>query len=114
MGSRNGRLSRLVWAGIFGTTAVVLSTLFFLIVASANPSKAQDVASDVVGIPLLPGVGFVSIFFGSWQAFHQGQMALVPPVSIIVDSLIIFVIWEFVNSRKYPKADGHTTLKLNG
>ncbi len=96
MGSNRGWLSRLVWSGVVGTTVVVLSTLLILIIGSANPSEAQDVASDIVGIPLLPGVGRVSIFFGSWQAFHQGQIALVPPVSIVVDLLIIFVIWEFV------------------
>jgi hypothetical protein len=62
---------------------------------------------------LLPGVSLVSIFFGSWQAFHQGQIALVPPVSIVVDSLIIFVIWEFVHGRRSPKADVHTTLHLD-
>jgi hypothetical protein len=114
MGSNHGRLTRLVWSGVVGTAAVVLSTLFFLIIASAGPSKAQDLASDIVGIPLLPGVGFVSMFFGSWQAFHQGQIALVPPVSIVVDSLIIFAIWEFVYSRRAAKADAHTTLHLNG
>jgi hypothetical protein len=114
MGSPNGRLSRLVWSCVFGTTAVVLSTLSFLIIASASPSKMQELVSDVVGVPLLPGVGFVSMFWGSWQAFHQGQIALVPPVSIIVDALIIFMIWELVHRRRSPKADVHTTLNLNG
>jgi hypothetical protein len=113
MGSNRGWLSRLVWSAVVGTTVVVLSTLLILIIGSANPSEAQDVASDIVGIPLLPGVGLVSIFFGSWQAFHQGQIALVPPVSIVVDSLIIFVIWEFVHGRRSPKADVHTTLHLD-
>jgi hypothetical protein len=82
---------------------------------SANPSQAQDVASDIVGIPLLPGVGLASIFFGSWQAFHQGQIAPGPPVSIVivVDLLIIFVIWEFVHGRRSPTADVHTTLHLD-
>jgi hypothetical protein len=93
MGSNRGWLSRLVWSGVVGTTVVVLSTLLLLIIGSANPSQAQDVASDIVGIPLLPGVGLASIFFGSWQAFHQGQIAPGPPVSIVivVDLLIIFV-----------------------
>jgi hypothetical protein len=111
MGSNRGWLSRLVWSDVVGTTVVVLSTLLLLIMGSAKPSEAQDVASDIVGIPLLPGVGLVSIFFGSWQAFHQGQIAPVPPVSIVivVDLLIIFVIWEFVHGRRSPKGDVHTT-----
>jgi hypothetical protein len=76
--------------------------------------SVESAGPCIVGIPLLPGVGFVSMFFGSWQAFHQGQIALVPPVSIVVDSLIIFAIWEFVYSRRAAKADAHTTLHLNG
>jgi hypothetical protein len=111
MGSNRGWLSRLVWSGVVGTTVVVWSALLILIIGSANPSQAQDVASHIVGIPL--GVGLVSIFFGSWQAFHQGQIALVPPVSIVVDLLIIFVIWEFVHGRRSPKADVHTALHLD-
>jgi hypothetical protein len=91
-----------------------LSTLLFVFLSSGHPSKAVDAASDVIGIPLLPGVGFVFTFWGSWQAFHEGQFALVPPVSIVADSLMIFAIWEFVHSRKSSQADVHTTLHLNG
>jgi hypothetical protein len=110
----NGWRLRVVWSCVFGTAAVVLSTLLLFLFAAGHPSKLMDAASYVIGIPLLPGVGFVSVFWGSWQAFHQGQIALVPPVSIVVDSLITFVIWEFVHSRRSRKADAHATLNLNG
>ena len=112
--SHNGWQLRVVWSCVLGTAVVMLSTLLFFFLASGHPSKAMNAASYVIGIPLLPGVGFVSVFWGSWQAFHQGQIALIPPVSIILDSLIIFGIWEFVHSRRSPKADVHTMLNLNG
>jgi hypothetical protein len=97
-----------------GSTIVVVTTLLCLFLSSGHPSKAADIVFDVIGIPLLPGVGFVSMFWGSWQAIHQGQIVWIPPVSIVVDSLMVFGIWEFLPSRKSLEADVHTTLHLNG
>jgi|SRR5580658_928604 hypothetical protein len=112
--SHSGWQQRIVWSCVLGTAAVVFCTLFFFFIEAGHPSKAMDAVSYVIGIPLLPGVGFVSVFWGSWQAVHQGQIALVPPVSVVVDSLIIFVIWEFAHHRRSPRADVRTTLNLNG
>jgi hypothetical protein len=112
--SHNAWQQRTVWSCVLGTAAVVFSTLLFFFIEVGHPSKAMDAASYVIDIPLLPGVGFASVFWGSWQAFHQGQIALVPLVSTIVNSLIIFVIWEFVHRRGSPRVDLRTTLNLNG
>jgi hypothetical protein len=91
-GSHGGWSRRLVWFCVVGTTVVALSTLLFLLLSQGHPSKVVDAASDVIGIPMLPGVAFVSMFWGWWQAFHEGRFVLVPPVSIVADSLMIFAI----------------------
>ena len=112
--SQDGWSQRLIWSGVLGTATVILSTLFFLMLESGHPSRAEEVASYVIGVPLLPGVGFVSIFWGSWQAIHQGQIAFIPPVSILIDSAIIFAVSEFAHVARSPKPDVHSSLNLRG
>ena len=113
-GSHEGWSQRLLWSAVLGTSAVILSGLFCLLLSSGHPSKAANAAFYVVGMPLLPGVGFVSVFWGSWQAFHEGQIAFVPPISIIVDSAIIFAIWEFIHQRKVSQESlGEDILHIN-
>lgn len=110
--SHGGWPVRLIWSSVLATAVVVLSALFFLLFVSGRPSSAMNAASYVIGAPLLPGLGFVSLFWGSWQAFHQGQIAFVPLFSIIVDSAITFAIREFVHPARSEKPDSHITLNL--
>ena len=104
------------WLGFslfFGAGAVIVSTVFFVAFAANSNSKWVDLASYIFVVPLLPGWGFVAIFFNAWQAIHEGQIALVPIVSVPVDSAIIFMIWHYCARRR--RTDGpekHITLHL--
>ncbi len=108
---QNDWIQRLGLSVLFGFIIVIASTISVLVMGSDKPSTWQAIASDVAGIPLLPGVGFVAMFFGAWQAVHQGQIALIPIVSLIVDSAIIFFGWQLL-SRKHLKSKGTATLGL--
>jgi hypothetical protein len=65
-----------------------------------NGTTAIDISTDVLGLPLATGWLFVSAVFGEWRAVHQGQIALVPFVSVAIDSLLIFLVWEFLHRKK--------------
>jgi cation transport ATPase len=112
-GSHEGWPQRIVWSCVVSTAAVVFSGLFILFLASGQPSTTKDFISYVVGIPLMPGAGVVAIYWGWWQALHSGQIGLVPPISIVADSAVIFAIWEFVYGARTPKRDVYATLNLN-
>ena len=71
-GSHNGWPQRLVWSCVLGTAAVVFSPLRFFLLASGHPSKTVAAASYVVAIPLLPGVGAVSVFLGILAGISRG------------------------------------------
>jgi hypothetical protein len=83
------------------------------LVSRIGTTVDKDFISYVVGIPLMPGAGVVAIYWGWWQALHSGQIGLIPPISIVADSAVIFAIWEFVYGARTPKRDVYATLNLN-
>ena len=104
---------RLAFSFLFGAASVFVSTVFFIALDSNNPSTVTKVFSYGCALPLLPGIGFVSIFFNSWQAVHGGQIALIPIVSLPVDMFIIFGVWTFLKRRKVTSEEKHVTLHIN-
>jgi hypothetical protein len=108
----------LVYAGL----AVIVSTVVVLALASLEkPSTAQqngtsaiDVAADVLGFPLVTGWVVVSLLFGEWRAIHQGQIALVPFISIAIDALLIFLVWGFFHRKASRDLDSDGVLHING
>jgi hypothetical protein len=104
---------RLVWSGVLAAAAVTLSTLLVL-AFSTEASMSGDIAAYAVGIPLLPGLGFVSVFWGSWQAFHQGRiLALIPLSSGAIDTLFLFVVWEFFHGVRSRELAPDNSLHVN-
>jgi uncharacterized membrane protein len=110
-------ISRLGFSLLFGAGAVIASTLFFVAVAAKSNSKLIELVSYIFVVPLLPGWGFIAMFFNAWQAVHQGQIALVPFISLPVDSAVIFVVWHYIMRRKERQAtsssDKYVTLHLS-
>jgi hypothetical protein len=106
-------IRRFAFSLFFGGTSVIISTGFFIASASKTNSKAIELLSYVFAVPLLPGVGFVAMFFNAWQAVHQGQIALVPVVSVPVDSAIVFLVWHYFSQRKATPPEKHVTLHLS-
>jgi hypothetical protein len=109
----DGWIRRLAFSLLFGGSSVIASTVFFVVSASKTNSKAIELLSYVFAVPLLPGIGFVAMFFNPWQAVHQGQIALVPIVSVPVDSAIIFFVRHYVSQRKATPPEKHVTLHLS-
>src|SRR5882672_6585958 len=99
---------------VYATIAVVVSTIIVSILSSsANPGtqgaglNGADVASYLLGLPLAPGWLIIGGIFGDWRAVHGGQIVLVWPISLAIDSILIFLIWEFL----YRKASHELTSK---
>src|SRR5882724_4731734 len=97
---------RFGWAFVYATTAVVVSTIIVWILSlSENPGtegrglRGVDVATDVLGLPLAPGWLIVNGIFGEWRAVHGGQIVLVWPLSLAIDSILIFLVWEFLHRK---------------
>jgi hypothetical protein len=88
--------------------------MLLVLLFSTKASRAADVATYALGIPLLPGLGFVSIFWGSWQAFHQGRiLALIPMSSFVIDATLLFLIWEFVHGARLRELAPENTLHVS-
>jgi len=101
--------------------AVFVSTIAVLALSSLqNPTDSQqsrgagiDLLMDVLGFPLVPWWLFVSVVFGEWRAVHQGQIALVPFISVATDSLLIFMVWEFFHRKMTRGLDSDNILHIN-
>jgi membrane protein DedA with SNARE-associated domain len=83
-----------------------------------------EITSYFVAAPLLPGMGFMALFFSnSWEVFHEepGVLVFIPLVSVAVDSLIIFATWNYYLRRKQrrqnetplEKSEKYVTLHLS-
>src|SRR6266403_934752 len=91
---------------VYATVAVVVSTIIVWILSSSKNlgtegrgSSTVDVASDVFGLPLAPGWLIVTGIFGEWRSIHGGQIVLVWPLSLAIDSILISLIWEFLHRK---------------
>lgn len=105
-------ITRLVFSLLFCGGSIVASVVGGLFLSAFPSSRLAELASYVVAIPLLPGIAFVSMFYNSWQAFHQGQIVLVPIVSLPVDLLIIFGVLTLLKRRRSSPAEKHITLGI--
>jgi hypothetical protein len=113
-GAHDGWQQRLLWSCFLAAVAIILSGLFVMLLGLGHPSKAADAVSYVVAVPLLPGMGIVSVFWGSWQAFHQARiLLLVPLFSFIADALLLLGIWEFIHGVRSRDLASDNTLHIN-
>jgi hypothetical protein len=98
---------RLLLSAVYAVVAVFISTVIVVVLASLEgPVSAQrravsgiEIAQYVLGFPLATGWGFAVLAFGGWRAVHGGEIALVPLFSIFIDSVLIFLVWEFIHRK---------------
>jgi hypothetical protein len=105
---QENRIRRIAFSLLFSIALVGTATIFFIVVPYP-PSGAQKVASYFFGIPLIPGWLFVMRSFGGWRAIHEGQIALVPLISLFVNWGVIFAAWQLIrraNSRDIVRTSG--------
>jgi hypothetical protein len=113
-GAHDGWRQRVLWSCVLAAVAIILSALFVALLGMGHPSRTADAVSWVVAVPLLPGVGIVSAFWGSWQAFHQPRILfLVPLFSFIADALLLLGIWEFVYRVRSRELAPDSKLHIN-
>ena len=113
-GAHDGWRQRVLWSCVLAAVAIILSAVFVALLGMGHPSRTADAVSWVVAVPLLPGVGIVSVFWGSWQAFHQPRiLLLVPLFSFIADVLLSFGIWEFIHGVRSRELSADNTLHIN-
>ena len=103
---QNGWKRRLFFSVVYAIVAVLVSSIAVVSLSSlespagSRQNGAIEISTDIVGVPLAAGWYFVSLVFGEWRAVHQGQIALVPPISILIDALFIFAVWEFIHRKR--------------
>lgn len=111
-----GRLWR---SCVYSALAIVVSTVIVVILASLEGATEQrsariEIALYIFGSPLATGWFIVTKVFGGWRSVHQGQIALVPVFSVVVDAVMIFLAWEFWHRKTSKELDSTGTLGLNG
>jgi len=105
---------RLAFCFAGGATVVVFSALTLLLLTLQHPPTALHRLFYVVIIPLLPGMGVVSTIWGSWRAIHQGRILfLVPLFSFIINTVLLFVIWEFFHIARARELASDSKLHIN-
>ena len=76
--------------------------------------RVTEIAAGVFGLPLATGFALVSLIFGQWKAFHQGEiLLLIPLISVVIDTLLIFLVWEFFHRRWSQELKSDSTLHIN-
>ena len=124
MSERENRvwLRRLVISCMCATGAVVLSTVVAIFlsslegraIAEGQGTSGIGIAGYVFCFPLATGWFIVVNVFGEWRSVHGGQIALVPVFSAVVDSVIVFLVWEFWHRKSSKELDATDSLGLNG
>jgi hypothetical protein len=106
MATPNDWKRRLLLSAVYAVITVFVSTIIVVVLSSLeSPASARqgtggiEIAGYVFGFPLATGWLFVSLVFGEWRAVHQGQIALIPFVSVVFDALLIFLVWEFFHRK---------------
>jgi hypothetical protein len=125
----NSQLSatdRLRRSCIYVIVAVGVSTLALLVVAligskttpRSSGTSFIDVLSYVLGFPLLLGWFLGSEFFGvpgscaSAEQFFKLAIS-VPLTSIVIDTGIVFSVWEFLHRKKMRGLDSDDILHIS-
>jgi hypothetical protein len=111
---------RLGWSFVYATIAVIASSIIVWTLSSMESPGAQgrglsgiNVATDVLGLPLAPGWVVVMGIFGERRAVHGGQIVLVWPLSLAIDSVLIFLVWKFVHRKASRELSSKGTLGLD-
>jgi len=112
---------RLWWSFVYAIIAVAASTIIAWMLSSmAKPGAERDglsgadIATYILGFPLAPVWLIVKGIFGEWGAVHGGQILLVWPLSLAIDSILIFLIWEFLHRKASGELASKGTLDLRG
>jgi hypothetical protein len=115
-----GWQKRLGWSFVYATIGVVTSTIIVGILSSMeNPGAGRigmsgaAVATYILGLPLAPGWLIVKEIFGEWRAVHGGQIVLVWPLSLAIDSILIFLVWEFLHRKASRELVSKDTLGID-
>jgi hypothetical protein len=96
--------SRLGVSVVCAFVIVVVSTLFVLSLGSSG-MNASETTFEVVAAPLAPGWMLVSLTFGKLHAVHEGQIALIPFLSVVLDGFFVFMGWSlFIVIRRRKKS----------
>jgi hypothetical protein len=101
---------------VSAAVAVVLSafSVLALSLGKGPPGRGIEILTDILGIPNVAGWLFISVVFGTWRAFHQAAILLwIPLVSFVTDTLVIFLIWEFLHRKKSRNLDSDGVLHIN-
>jgi len=114
-----GWQKRLWWSFIYAILAVVASTIIVGILSSMVRPGAErpglggaDIATYMLGFPLAPGWLIVKGIFGEWGMVHGGQIFLTWPLSLVIDSILIFLVWEFLHRKVSSELASKDTLAL--
>ena len=116
----NGWQKRFGLSFLYAIIAVVASTVILGILSSMeNPGaerpgwKGADVATYIFGLPLAPGWLIVKEIYGEWRMVHGGQIVLIWPLSLAIDSILIFLVWEFLHRKASRELASKGTLGLD-
>jgi hypothetical protein len=106
-GKSVGWQRRLFLSVVCAAVAVFASIVIALLLSPLHyptGTRGQELAATliicVVCSPLATGWLVVTLVFGEWGAVHGGQIALVPFISVLLDSLLTFLAWEFVHRKR--------------
>ena len=96
---------RLLLSLLLSVVVVLVSCVIVLSLDAQQPRSGHvPLFEYILGLPLAPGWLVVSLFFGDWRAVHQGQIALVPFISVAVDAFVIFLVWELIRKMSTDTA----------
>jgi uncharacterized SAM-binding protein YcdF (DUF218 family) len=116
-----GWQKRLWWSFICAIIAVIASTIIVGTLSSMvkpgaerNGLSGADIAAYILGFPLAPGWLIVKGIFGEWGMVHGGQIVLIWPLSLAIDSILIFLVWEFLHRKASSELTSKGTLGLGG
>ncbi len=106
---------------IYAIVAVVASTLAVLVLvsiggtrtASGSAMSGLDISAYIFGLPLVAGWLIVRGIFGEWSVIHGAQIFWVWPLSVAIDSLVIFLVWEFLHRKASHDLASNSTLGLD-
>jgi hypothetical protein len=116
----NGWQKRFGLSFLYAVIAVVASTIIVGILSSMESPGTErrglssaEVATYIFGLPLAPGWLIVKEIFGEWRMVHGGQVVLVWPLSLANDSIVIFLVWEFLHRKASRELTSKGTLGLD-
>jgi hypothetical protein len=95
-------IKRLWISAAVAFATVITNTILTIVLTShsANPTGVLEIVSYALAVPLAPGFFLINTVFGEYRAVHGGQIAVTPPLSALLDTVLIFGVWEFVYRKR--------------